>query len=82
MKTRIPRLKDTSEESAQGWFNKMAILGLLFHPDDAPEEIINIDNRKGLFSEKECKELEHIIETLFKHHGDKVYDFGLAAYHI
>ena len=84
MKSRIPTLEDNSFESMQQWFNKMGEIGLLFHPDDSPSEIISNTTEKELFTKEECSELNIIMDKLFEQHGDRVYKgaeeaFGIAT---
>lgn len=75
--SRVPALKDLSYLSISHWYESMAKADLLFHPDDAPEDIVKISNGAPTFSAEECVQLNGIISTLFDEHGSDVYD---AAY--
>lgn len=69
MKNRIPTLKvdsfgKTTEEDVCAWIKKMAVLGLLYHFEDSPSEIIDMNN-KPLFNLAECVKLEGIVFIIF-----------------
>lgn len=55
----------------------MAAQGLLFHPDDAADDMVLISTGAPMFSLEECEQIDSIMSTLFKHHGQDVYE---AAY--
>jgi hypothetical protein len=74
------RIPDFSEKSFGGmsmWFSAMSARGILFHPDDSPEEIVSIPASKRMFNSRECQKLETIVGEMFKEFGDGVYE---AAY--
>lgn len=81
MKTqsRIPKLSSTNFDGALLWFSEMQTRGLIFHPDDDPDEIVNICDWQKKFSESEVFELRFLINELFNTLGDDVYE---AAYPI
>ena len=75
--SRIPDYTGLQFDDMSLWFSEMSEQDLLFHPDDAPEEIENIKSGKLIFSVSECEKLNPILEKMFQQFGDKVYD---AAY--
>ena len=50
--------------------------GLLFHPDDSPEEIVEIASGLPQFSNAECIQLKQYLDQLFASLGDRVYDIA------
>ena len=75
--SRIPQLQARSYRGMSNWYGQMAKAKLLFHPDDAPEEIVLISDGSPVFSKAECDDLNRVMSQLFKKHGDMVYE---AAY--
>ena len=80
MKTenRIPAIPGTSTFALARWFSRLNASGLLFHPDDSPENVISIETREPTFTTDECRVLNESLEILFQHHGDLVYDVALS----
>lgn len=74
---RIPQIRDLSFNSMSAWFVKLDALNILFHPDDAPETIIDLKSGQRSFNQNEVSALNAVLEPMFALHGDKVYD---AAY--
>lgn len=72
--SRIPDPLNNSFFAMNRWFAKMQASGLLFHPEDRAEDIVEIVSGKAIFSDKECAELDQIIDAMFVNHGDKVCD--------
>lgn len=62
--SRIPKLRDTTFDSALLWFAEMQCDGLLFHPEDDPADIINISNDEPMFSAAEVQELRFLLDEL------------------
>jgi hypothetical protein len=81
IKTRIPALPGKSYFAMVRWFNKMYLAGLLYHPDEPAEAIINIASGQPTFTPEECTELNKAVELMFANHGDKVYEVGLKYFH-
>lgn len=79
MHTRIPILAAADLPAARQWFTQLHALGLLFHPDDDPRDIIQISSGKPTFSAKESTLLSQIIDRLIAELGDQVYDLALEA---
>jgi len=79
MKTnsRIPNTPRKSFSSMNHWFNKMYLSGLLYHPDDPAEIIINITTGLPTFTPTECVKLNKSVDLMFEYHGNKVYEVGL-----
>jgi len=75
--SRVPALKDVTYLSMSSWYESMAKADLLFHPDDAAEDIVKISNGAPTFSAEERVQLNSIISTLFNEHGSDVNE---AAY--
>lgn len=67
--SRIPKLHDTTFDSALLWFSEMQCDGLLFHPEDDPADIIRISNNEPLFSEAEVQELRFLLNELDENLG-------------
>lgn len=81
IKPRIPTLPGTSYFAMNRWFNKMYLAGLLYHPDEPAEAIINIASGQPTFTPEECTELNKAVDLMFANHGDKVYEVGLKYFH-
>jgi len=77
--SRIPEFSDKSFDGMLFWFATMSRRRLLFHPDDAPEDIGIISTGKPMFSPVESREAGAILETMFNRFGGEVYE---AAYPI
>jgi len=77
--SRIPEYSDHSFDGMLIWFATMSERGLLFHPDDPAETIQDIATGKPTFSPDESGKAQKILDTMFKLHGDEVYE---AAYPI
>lgn len=60
-----------------GWFDEMALRGLLFHPEDAPASIIRIATGEPLFTASEGRKFDGILAAMFDKFGDGVCE---AAY--
>lgn len=71
---RIPDLADVSEDGMKRWFQEMNELGLSFHPDDSPREVVHGLHGERTFTDEECDKLDGIMPVLFKHFGIRVYD--------
>lgn len=74
---RIPTLINDSLQAMSDWFSAMYAEGILFHPDDHPDEICWIDDDERVFTDIEASLLKDTIARLFALHGDQVYE---AAY--
>ena len=77
LSSRIPPRPNKSFFAMNRWFNKMYQSGLLYHPDDAAENIVSVATGEPLFTKDECGELDKAMADMFEHHGDKVYEVGL-----
>jgi hypothetical protein len=69
---RIPDFANKSREGMSIWFAEMALRGLLFHPEDAPSDIMKDNTREQLFSSDECARINRIIGEMFTLFGDDV----------
>jgi len=78
---RIPDAPGKSALALERWFYKLHQAGLLFNPDDAPEEIVSISTGEPVFTADECHVLSESLNRLFAYHGDKVYDVALKYFH-
>lgn len=76
---RIPAVLNASREAMDDWFRLMADRALLFHPDDPPQSIEDINTGARIFTDRESRELERTLDNFFDKHGTVVYD--LALYH-
>lgn len=72
--SRIPAFESNTAEGMQAWFAAMAERGLLFHPEDAPKNIIFIETGKPTFTAEECRELDGIMQQMFSVHGNAAID--------
>lgn len=78
--SRIPKLHDTTFDSALLWFSEMQCDGLLFHPEDDPADIIGIADGERTFTDTEVQELRFLLEELDENLGhDRMIE---AAYPI
>lgn len=75
--SRVPEYEDSTFTGMRAWFRAMARRGLLFHPDDAPDQMFLIRTGQRMFTHDECQKLDRIIGAMFGRFGDRVYD---AAY--
>ena len=75
--SRIPEYIDLNFDGMKAWFKTMAERGLLFHPDDSPDEIITIQTGLPTFNLEECRELKVTVGEMFCRFGNHVYE---AAY--
>ena len=67
--SRIPKLRDTTFDSALLWFSEMQCGKLLFHPEDDPADIITIADGERTFSDSEVKELRFLLDELDENLG-------------
>lgn len=74
---RIPAVTGCSFDAMQYWFAEMAERGLIFHPDESPEDIVGVSDGKPIFSADECSLLTAILGQMYEKFGDDVHE---AAY--
>lgn len=72
--SRIPAHDRNNPDGMSIWFAEMSRLGLLFHPEDAPESIIRLSDGTPTFTNAECNELHGILQDMFDRHGDGVIE--------
>jgi hypothetical protein len=72
--SRIPKLQSLDFDGALLWFAELQAKGLLFHPDEDPEDIIRIRTSEKVFTGSEANELRIVMKTAFDVLGDRVYD--------
>ena len=75
--SRIPDYVNHDFGSMKLWFSTMYERGLLFHPDDRPEDIVSISTGNNLFFLDEIIKINEILKIMFKNFGNQVYE---AAY--
>ena len=78
---RVPQLPGKTRVAMDRWFDQLYVDGLLFNPDDRPEDIVVIGTGEPTFTEKECQVLNESLDRLFKYHGDNVYHVALKYFH-
>ena len=78
--SRIPDLPNASAFAMNRWFYKMQKAGLLYHPDEPAENIVNVVTGSPTFTPDECRSLNAAVERMFEVHGDRVYDVGLRYF--
>jgi hypothetical protein len=79
--SRIPDLPNNSFFAMNRWFYKMHLAGLLFHPDDSAEDIVEIKTGQPTFTAEECLKVNQAINRMFEFQGDKVYEVALKYVH-
>lgn len=72
--TRIPDLERNTFDGMLAWFGEMSVRDLIFHPDDAPDQVMRIADGKPMFSVHECRKLEEVLGAMFEAHGDRVHE--------
>ena len=80
--SRIPTHPNKSFFAMNRWFKQMYLSGLLFHPDEPAESIINIASGQPSFTPAECIQLNSAIQLMFDNHGDRVYSVCLKYFHM
>lgn len=78
---RVPALPGKSAVALDRWFQELYAKGLLFNPDDRPEDIVVVGTGESAFSKEECDVLNVSVDRLFKCHGDKVREVALMYFH-
>jgi hypothetical protein len=79
--SRIPEVPNGSYFAMNRWFYKMYLAGLLYHPDEPAETIVEIATGEPTFTPEECIKLNKAVSVMFERHGDAVYDCGLSHFH-
>jgi hypothetical protein len=64
IQSRIPKLRDTTFDSALMWFSELQCEDLLFHPEDDPASIIRFSDDKPMFTYAEVQELRFLLNEL------------------
>lgn len=72
--SRIPIYDAADPNGITLWFAELSRLGLLFHPENAPETIVEVRSGRHVFSDVECGELREILGGMFAEHGDEVIE--------
>lgn len=83
--SRIPVMKGNDLAAMRQWFSDLYDAGLLFHPEDDPADIVNIQSGEAMFSADEVPQLQQQMDAMFAQHGDNVceaaYPFFMHAFH-
>lgn len=79
--SRIPSLPNKSYFAMNRWFQKMQQAGLLYHPDERAEDIVDIETDAPMFDPVECETLDALMDQMFEVHGDAVYEVCLKHVH-
>jgi hypothetical protein len=77
MQSQTDRIPDLSSNTFDGmllWFGEMSVRGLIFHPENLPEQQIHISDGSPFFTPQECRKLDGIISEMNALHGDRVID--------
>ncbi|KAF1702903.1 hypothetical protein [Pseudoxanthomonas kaohsiungensis] len=77
--SRIPDCDTSTVEGMRAWFDAMHARGLMFHPEDSPEQLVTGVDGRPAFTKAECEQLGPIMRELFDKHGDAVCYQALAA---
>lgn len=72
--SRIPAHDRSNPDGMLIWFAEMSQRGLLFHPEESPESIIDIARGSRLFTDAECREIRHIMDDMFSEFGNDVIE--------
>ncbi len=78
--SRIPDLASDTFDGMLFWFAEMSANDLIFHPDDAPDQIFSIRDGTRFFTQPECVKLDEILAHLFEKHGDRVHEACYPVY--
>lgn len=65
MHERIPQLYDESQAAMNLWFAEMADRQLIFHPEDAADSIVFIEDGRPFFSKEEADRIQKVLDGLF-----------------
>ena len=69
----IPHWQDSGAASIGDWWREMAErTGTVFHPDDAPAEIVDPDG-DACFTVEACEKLETALNSMVQRYGDLAY---------
>jgi len=79
--SRVPAAPNKSRFALERWYQQLHANGLLFHPDDHPEDIVSLATGARVFTPEECATLNQSLDLLFETHGDLVYDVALKYFH-
>ncbi len=79
--SRIPEVPNGSYFAMNRWFYKMYLAGLLYHPDEPAETIVEITTGEPTFTPEECINLNKAVSVMFDRHGDTVYGCALKYFH-
>ena len=77
MQTQAARIPDFTSNTFDGmliWFAEMSVRGLIFHPENAPDQEVYISDGSPFFTPPECRKLEGIMASMYAKHGDCVID--------
>lgn len=71
LSSRIPAYDPESPTGMRDWFTAMADLGLLFHPEDPPHEVINLASGAPIriFTAAEATQAAAAIAAMTEQHG-------------
>lgn len=69
LSSRIPAYDPESPTGMRDWFTAMADLGLLFHPEDAPSDVIANVTDEPLFTPVEAAQAAAVIAGMTAKHG-------------
>ena len=69
---RIPECNSTDFSAMSCWFEALASKGLLFHPEDDPEDIIELDSGLPTFTPDEVLKVRNILSEFFEANGNQV----------
>jgi hypothetical protein len=76
IESRIPQLTGTSKKAAFAWLTALHKAGLLFCPDDRPQDIVTIADGLQTFSTEEAESLTKILSRLFEKRGKELHDLA------
>jgi hypothetical protein len=75
VKSGITRFQPRSISDVYRWFAELYVAGLLYHPDDPAETIMDGSTPgERLFSDEEAAFLNRTMDRMFERFGDRVHD--------
>lgn len=71
---RIPAYDASNPDGMLCWFAEMSARGLLFHPEDDPADIFEIDSGKRTFTDVEASRARKILRMMQATRGDEMIE--------
>jgi hypothetical protein len=75
----VPVLVTPTEAGARQWWTEFFKLGLSYHPDDDPADLVWLASGERALDVAACARVRADVEAMFKHLGDETYRVGNDA---